>query len=72
MLIKLVLTRATWRHIPDNDILHSHCFENLKSYKLYVIWKGIFSIQVYIAPRPLDGQPKDPGYKSFFFSYYSH
>jgi hypothetical protein len=26
-----VLTRATWRHIPD-DILHSHSSENLKSY----------------------------------------
>jgi hypothetical protein len=27
-----VLTGATWRNIPE-DILHSHCRENLKSYK---------------------------------------
>jgi hypothetical protein len=29
-----VLTRATWRNIPEDTILHSHCRENLKSYKL--------------------------------------
>jgi hypothetical protein len=23
----LVLTRATWRHIPEDGILHSHCRE---------------------------------------------
>jgi hypothetical protein len=28
----LVLTRATRRNIPENDILHSHRRENLKSY----------------------------------------
>jgi hypothetical protein len=27
-----VLTRATWRNIPEHDILHSHRRENLKSY----------------------------------------
>jgi hypothetical protein len=27
-----VLTRATWRNIPEDTILHSHCRENLKSY----------------------------------------
>jgi hypothetical protein len=27
-----VLTRATWLHIPEDSILHSHCCENLKSY----------------------------------------
>jgi hypothetical protein len=27
-----VLTRATWRNIPDDTILHSHCREILKSY----------------------------------------
>jgi hypothetical protein len=26
-----VLTRATWRNIPEDTILHSHCRENLKS-----------------------------------------
>jgi hypothetical protein len=29
-----VLTRATWRNIPEDTILHSHCRENLKSYML--------------------------------------
>jgi hypothetical protein len=28
----LVLTRSTWRNIPEDDILHSHRNENLKSY----------------------------------------
>jgi hypothetical protein len=27
-----VLTRATWRNIPEDIILHSHRRENLKSY----------------------------------------
>jgi hypothetical protein len=27
-----VFTRVTGRHIPEEDILHSHCRENLKSY----------------------------------------
>jgi hypothetical protein len=27
----LVLTSATWRNIPEDTILHSHCHENLKS-----------------------------------------
>jgi hypothetical protein len=29
----LVLTRAARRNIPEDTILHSHCHENLKSYK---------------------------------------
>jgi hypothetical protein len=29
----LVLTRATRHNIPEDTILHSHCRENLKSYK---------------------------------------
>jgi hypothetical protein len=28
-----VLTRVTWRNIPEDGILHSHRRENLKSYK---------------------------------------
>jgi hypothetical protein len=27
-----ILTRATWRNIPEDSILHSHRCENLKSY----------------------------------------
>jgi hypothetical protein len=26
------VTRAMWRNIPEDGILHSHCHENLKSY----------------------------------------
>jgi hypothetical protein len=29
-----VLTRATWRTVPQDGILHGHCRENLKSYNL--------------------------------------
>jgi hypothetical protein len=28
-----VFTRATWRNIPEDAVLHSHRRENLKSYK---------------------------------------
>jgi hypothetical protein len=31
-----VLTRATWRNIPEDIILHSHRRENLKSYILTI------------------------------------
>jgi hypothetical protein len=34
----LVLTRATRRHIPEDDILHSHRRENLKSYIALTGW----------------------------------
>jgi hypothetical protein len=37
-----VLTRATWRNIPEDTILHSHRHENLKSYILLLVamqWK---------------------------------
>jgi hypothetical protein len=33
-----VLTRATWRNIPEDAILHSHRCENLKSYMLFYYW----------------------------------
>jgi hypothetical protein len=39
-----VLTRATWRNIPVDAILHSHRHENLKSYEDRVRrWSGTFS-----------------------------
>jgi hypothetical protein len=30
-----VLTRATWRNIPEAAVLHSHRRENLKAYKVH-------------------------------------
>jgi hypothetical protein len=32
-----VLTRVTWRNIPEDGILHSHRRENLKSYNKYIV-----------------------------------
>jgi hypothetical protein len=34
----LVLTRATRRNIPEDDILHSHSREKLKSYIALTGW----------------------------------
>jgi hypothetical protein len=34
-----VLTRATWRNIPEDTILHSHRRENFKSYKANSVLK---------------------------------
>jgi hypothetical protein len=39
-----VLTRATWRNIPEDDILHSHCHENLKSYMFSDGWCYPYSV----------------------------
>jgi hypothetical protein len=36
-----VLTRATWRNIPEGGILHSHCRENLKSFRGRLMMSGI-------------------------------
>jgi hypothetical protein len=33
-----VLTRATWRKIPEDSILHSHRLENLRSYIAITGW----------------------------------
>jgi hypothetical protein len=33
-----VLTRATWRNCPEDDILHSHSRENLKFYIALTDW----------------------------------
>jgi hypothetical protein len=42
----LVFTRATWCHIPEDSILHSHSRENLKSYESYrYLLKRIWCIQ---------------------------
>jgi hypothetical protein len=38
--VTLVLTRATRRNIPEDDILHSHRYETLKSYKPTSVFKN--------------------------------
>jgi hypothetical protein len=48
----LVLTRATWRNIPEETIVHSHRCENLRSYIvelrcLMIIIGAIFSNEYY-------------------------
>jgi hypothetical protein len=35
-----VLTRATWRNIPEDTILHSHRRENLRSYNMIISYIG--------------------------------
>jgi hypothetical protein len=32
-----ILRKVTWRNIPEDGILHSHCRENFKSYKRFEI-----------------------------------
>jgi hypothetical protein len=49
-----VLTRATWRNIPEDTVLHSHRRENLKSYlRLFVCVpvKLNENIKVFVKPR---------------------
>jgi hypothetical protein len=36
-----VLTRATWRNIPEDGFLHSHRRENLKSFKLICLMSSL-------------------------------
>jgi hypothetical protein len=38
----LVLTRATWRNIPEDGILHGHWCENLKSYLMNIAFEIFF------------------------------
>jgi hypothetical protein len=39
-----VLTRATWRNIPEDGIRHSHRRENLKSYTTYYVFQSAKTI----------------------------
>jgi hypothetical protein len=34
----LVLTRATWHHVSEDGILHSHCCENFRSYMICLLF----------------------------------
>jgi hypothetical protein len=38
MLSRVILTRATWHNILEDDIIHSHRRENLKSYIALTGW----------------------------------
>jgi hypothetical protein len=38
----MVLRRATWHNIPEDGILHSHRRENLKSYEIKSVSKGLY------------------------------
>jgi hypothetical protein len=40
-----VLTRATRRNIPEDTILHSHRSENVKSFTMLILNKGIQRVQ---------------------------
>jgi hypothetical protein len=43
-----VLTRATWRNIPEDAILHSHHCENFKSYiDIYVIIERVIFLYIF-------------------------
>jgi hypothetical protein len=41
-----VLTRATWRHIPEDPILCSHCHESIKSYVACTAFKQYITCSV--------------------------
>jgi hypothetical protein len=42
-----VPTRATWRNIPEDTILHSHRCENLKSYLSHFVYMYLALREVY-------------------------
>jgi hypothetical protein len=47
-----VLTRATWRNIPEDTILHSYCRENLKSYIFKFVHSFLFQFDTNISKKP--------------------
>jgi hypothetical protein len=47
-------TRATRRNIPEDAILHSHCCENLKSYKLVPVGADHIHFSECLVDIPLD------------------
>jgi hypothetical protein len=52
-----VLTRVTRRHIPEDDILHSHCHENLKSYIVFMVFYDLPVIISMVSPLELVREP---------------
>jgi hypothetical protein len=45
-------SRATWRNIPEDGILHSHRGENLKSYKVQIIQlHPVYNVEVSLKIR---------------------
>jgi hypothetical protein len=71
-----VITRATWRNIPEDGILHSHRRENLKSYIIYTELYSLYTFQqrMNIPARPpvAADTPKWPYFGSTTFSARRH
>jgi hypothetical protein len=51
-----VLTGATWRNIPEDDILHSHRRENLNSYMQVILhsYLSVFHYQQTFCAKIID------------------
>jgi hypothetical protein len=47
--VTLVLTRTKRRNVPEDPIVHSHCCENLKSYKVSSSSSGFLTLVVYVS-----------------------
>jgi hypothetical protein len=61
-----VLTRATWRNIPEDTILHSHRCENLESYNWkvrYCICKTSPLVSILSQMKPVP-KPSTPHFRS--------
>jgi hypothetical protein len=54
---KLVLTRVTRRHIPEDCILHSHRRENLKSVQGLLTTSSL-SVRIFLQIQALNGRHK--------------
>jgi hypothetical protein len=50
-----ILTRATWRNIPEDGILHSHRRENLKSYKTLIVAGCYASYKILVSLAAIGG-----------------
>jgi hypothetical protein len=48
-----VLTRAAWRNIPEDDILHSHSRENLKSCIGTTFLRSVHRLLVKVVPSSM-------------------
>jgi hypothetical protein len=60
-----VLTRATWRNIPEDDILHSHRRENLKSYIALTVSPVKYELGFYIPEDAILHSDRHENLKSY-------